>query len=199
MRITKILTIVFFLSSLGVAGYLFQRIRNEVVTRAQMDGLEARIIAKLDKIRRVQKLHYTTQGSYLGEWSALIDFVTHGKVYLTVRREEIITLDYGADSVLVSIDTMGVMSVRDSLFLPHVSAADIAHLQYVPQVAEVKDSVVFMLFVGKMERNGLDLDVLEVKDPTPANPNRRYASPVRSKQPLHFGSRTNVSLAGNWE
>lgn len=196
MRSTRILTIVFLFISLGVAAYLFQSIRSEVIDRAKTDKLEAKVIEKLKMIRRTQRAYRSTYGTYAGEWDSLVHFLKEGMLYTTVRHEEVTTLDYGADQVHIKIDTIGMTPVRDSLFKASVYPNfDPEQLPYVPHVADTK----FSLFIGKIERSGTTVDVIEVKDPAPTNPRRSKDHKARSMKPLHFGSKTSTTLSGNWE
>lgn len=57
----------------------------------------------------------------------------------------------------------------------------------------------FDIYTGYIERGGLKISVIEVKDPAPINPERRESNEAKNRKPLRFGSRTDVSMAGNWE
>jgi len=57
----------------------------------------------------------------------------------------------------------------------------------------------FNIFAGKVDRSGLKVQVIEVKDPKPINPNRSESNDAKTRKPLHFGSRIDISTAGNWE
>jgi hypothetical protein len=57
----------------------------------------------------------------------------------------------------------------------------------------------FDIYVGKVDKSGLQVEVIEVRDPSPDNPARKANSDQKTKQPLHFGSRTDVTTSGNWE
>jgi hypothetical protein len=57
----------------------------------------------------------------------------------------------------------------------------------------------FDIFVGKVDRNGVLVQVIEVKDPDPINKARKESNEQKNRKPLHFGSRTDVSTSGNWE
>ena len=59
--------------------------------------------------------------------------------------------------------------------------------------------LLFDIFVKKIDRNGVMVDVIEVKDPKPINPLRRESNDQKTRKPLRFGSRTDVATAGNWE
>jgi hypothetical protein len=74
------------------------------------------------------------------------------------------------------------------------SEVDLTRLAYKPGT-ETK----FDIFVGKVDRSGIMVDVIEVKDPNPVNPFRSEANDAKNRKPLRFGSRTDVSTSGNWE
>lgn len=57
----------------------------------------------------------------------------------------------------------------------------------------------FEVFVGVVERGGIKVQVIEVKDPKPVNPARKESNEAKNRKPLHFGSRLDVSTSGNWE
>ncbi|NOT77123.1 MAG: hypothetical protein HOP08_19540 [Cyclobacteriaceae bacterium] len=59
--------------------------------------------------------------------------------------------------------------------------------------------LMFDIYVKKIDRNGLMVDVIEVKDPKPINPARKDSNEQKTRKPLRFGSRTDVATAGNWE
>lgn len=84
-----------------------------------------------------------------------------------------------------------LMTIWDYKFKPDV---DLTRLAYKPGT-ETK----FDIFVGKVDRSGVLVDVIEVKDPSPDNPFRSEANDAKNRKPLRFGSRTDVSTSGNWE
>jgi biotin carboxyl carrier protein len=57
----------------------------------------------------------------------------------------------------------------------------------------------FDIFVGKVDKAGVMVQVIEVKDPKPDNPMRKESNEQKPRKPLRFGSRVDVSTAGNWE
>lgn len=57
----------------------------------------------------------------------------------------------------------------------------------------------FDIYVGKVDKNGVAVQVIEVKDPAPINKSRRESNEQKNRKPLHFGSRIDVSTSGNWE
>jgi hypothetical protein len=57
----------------------------------------------------------------------------------------------------------------------------------------------FDIFVGKIDRNGSMVSVIEVRDPAPINPERKASNEAKTRQPLGFGSKMDVNTTGNWE
>ncbi|HNS13678.1 MAG TPA: hypothetical protein PKM97_13790, partial [Bacteroidia bacterium] len=84
-----------------------------------------------------------------------------------------------------------LMTIWDYKFNPD---ADLNRIAFKPGT-ETK----FEIYVGKVDRNGVMVDVIEVKDPTPDNPFRSEANEAKNRKPLRFGSKTDVSTSGNWE
>jgi len=84
-----------------------------------------------------------------------------------------------------------LMTIWDYKFNPE---ADLERISFKPG-SETK----FEIFVGKVDRGGIMVDVIEVKDPSPDNPFRSEANDAKNRKPLRFGSRTDVSTSGNWE
>jgi biotin carboxyl carrier protein len=85
-----------------------------------------------------------------------------------------------------------LMSLTEYIFDPNT---DLTTLGDVPGQAGLK----FEIFAGQVDKSGLKVDVIEVKDPKPINPTRKESNEAKNRKPLHFGSRFDVSTSGNWE
>lgn len=70
--------------------------------------------------------------------------------------------------------------------------ADISTLPLIPERKGKK----FELFAGKVTKGNVIVDVFEARDTDPVNPARRVN---KNENALRVGSRTEVSVAGNWE
>jgi hypothetical protein len=68
---------------------------------------------------------------------------------------------------------------------------DMSRLAYIPGTKKKFD-----IFADQINRSGVWIDVFEVKDINPVNPERRKNS---NEKALRVGSRTDVTIAGNWE
>lgn len=196
MEKTKIISIGFFVLSLVLAGFLGNSIYKSIDDADRIARMEGRIIDKLVMIREAQIAYQAVNGQYTSDWDKLKNFIDSGQFYLTSRIEHIITLDYGADSVYVEIDTLGTVPVMDSLFTADkYPNFDLATLDIVPGTEDIK----FEMWADKIEKSNVRVDVVEVWNPKPVDPRRKEDNESRTKQPLRFGSRTSITTAGNWE
>jgi len=196
MNLTKILTIVLFVVAVGLAYYLFSRIKFAIDEEKRIARHEQVVIAKLSLIREAEIAYLSVKGHYSNNWDSLAKFMQNGTFYITQRSEEIITLPYGADSVILHIDTLGTVPVIDSLFSDSkYPGLNFSMLKYVPET----DNAMFDLFTDEIIKGGVKVNVIEVRDTAPVNPKRNENNDARNKKPLRFGSRTDVTTAGNWE
>lgn len=271
MNLTKILSIVLFVVSIGLAYYLYDSIHSTIEFRESIASTEKEITDKLAVIREAEKAYLEQHGHYTANWDSLINFIENGRVPITLRTEKITALSYGEEKVEVKIDTIGFMPARDRIFrknyntnaasdgtfmgflvkegdfvvkgspayrlrakdrektdvynfieqgtivaLANVKAGDqvtrgqnlISMWDYhlnpdvdVKNLADVPGSEgkKFDIYVGKIDRNGSMVSVIQVTDPAPINPERKASNEARNRQPLGFGSKVDVNTTGNWE
>jgi len=196
MNTTKILTYVFAVVSLALAWFLFGSIKTKIDEADLIARVEARIIDNLQMIRDGQIAFQAVNGRYTPSWEELTAFLDTGNFYITERKETIITMDYGADSVYLEIDTLGTVLVRDSLFTAKKwPNFNLETLMLIPGSNGKK----FVMWADKIEKSGVMVDVVEVRSVAPVNPARKESNKSNIKKPLRFGSRTQVTTAGNWE
>ena len=195
MNTTKILSIVILVIALAL-GYLFSSIKTDIDTTERIAKTEARVINKLKMIREAQVAFQKVNGKYSGNWDELLAFVDTGSFYITNKTEIIIPLDYGADSIYVEIDTIGTVLVKDSIFSPSkFPNFDLATLPLIPGT----DGKRFDMWADKIDKAGVMVDVVEVRDIAPVDPARKESNEITNRKPLRFGSRTNITTSGNWE
>lgn len=193
---TRIVSIAALIVSIVLAVLLYNSIFDSIEESERVEKMEAKVRAKLIMIREAQIAYQAVNGQYTSDWTKLLKFIESGNFYITSRIEHIITLEYGADSVYIEIDTLGTKPVRDSIF----SAAkypkfDLETLAYSPG----DESKKFEMWADKIDKNGVLVDVVEVWNTAPVNPIRKEKNEARTKKPLRFGSRTSVTTTGNWE
>lgn len=85
-----------------------------------------------------------------------------------------------------------LISFSEYIFNPNI---DVRTLSQVPG----NPGTTFRIFAGRVDKGGLKVDVIEVLDPKPINPARKESNEQKARKPLRFGSRLDISTAGNWE
>ena len=196
MNTTKIISLSALVVSILLFAFLGNSIYTSITETERIALAEEKIKDKLKMIREAQIAYQAVNGQYTSDWNKLTNFVDSGKFYITSKIEHIFTLAYGADSVYVEIDTLGTMLVRDSLFsTTKYPNFDLNQLAFVPDMGDAK----FAMWADKIDKSGVQVDVVEVWNTAPVNPNRKEDNEARTKKPLRFGSRTSITTSGNWE
>ncbi|MEM9340264.1 MAG: hypothetical protein AAGA66_16135, partial [Bacteroidota bacterium] len=194
---TRILSIFFFFVAIGLAVYLVWSIRFSISEKERIATMENAIIDQLMMIREAEIAYASVNGRYTSDWDKLISFIDTGKFYLTERTEQVFQLSYGADSISVTIDTLGTVLVKDSLFTTKKWPG--FDLNTVALVPGIEPETKFNLWADRITKGGVEVNVIEVVNPKPVDPDRDEKSDYNTRKPLRFGSRTSVTTAGNWE
>jgi hypothetical protein len=265
--VSKILTGVLLVLSVGMFVYLYGSVEEVIVKRETISRQEALTTARLKLIREAEIVFLSVHGRYTANWDSLANFVNNGRVPIIQRREEIIQKAYGGEDVKVHIDTLGYVPAKERIFKKNytLNASDDGTLvEYKVKVGdramknvkaltlrvmgkpydqpfmengvietlaanpgdEVKkgqmlinyseyvfdintdmsrigykpnSDIKFDIYVGKVDKAGALVQVIEVRDPLPDNPLRKESNDQKARKPLRFGSRVDVSTAGNWE
>jgi hypothetical protein len=194
MNLTKVLSIVFFAIA-SVLGYLLWKGVDDVVEQEKRVALlEAATIEKLEMLRDAQLSYQASNGKYAGTWDSLRTFIETGTIWIVQRTETTKLLDYGAEEINVSYDTIGSIAVMDSLFSP-AKYPDLK-MDLLP-VVPGSGGKQFEFFADKIEKTGgYKVSVFEIRDPSPINPDRRANN---NEKALRVGSRTDASTEGNWK
>jgi hypothetical protein len=193
MTLTRILSIVFLVSALGL-GYLLYKSVDDVMQQEKLiAATEARIIEKLQMLRDAQIAYLASNGQYAGSWDELRKFIQDGKIWIVQRTETTKLLEYGKEEITVTLDTLGSVMVMDSLFNERrYPNFNLENLHIVPGSGGKQ----FEFFADKVERTQRQIPVFEIRDPDPMNPKRRLNNKEKA---LRIGSRTDSSTSGNWE
>ena len=194
MKNLKYYTYGTLLLAAGLAFYLVNSIKFSIDEEARINEAEAKVIEKLKMIRSAQIAFQSVTGQFASELDTLLNFIDSGNIFLIQRREETVLLDYGAEETTLYLDTLGSVTVIDSLFssIPNFVASNLIN---VPGYENVQ----FEIWASKIEKGGVEVDVVEVRNPKPFDPNRKESNEANINKPLRFGSRTSITTAGNWE
>ena len=194
MNLVKILTYVFLVVAIALAAYLVHFIYSDIQMQKRIAEVEAQVVDKLKIIREAEIAYQSVHGQFTSDWDKLIDFMKNGRLYVVEKKEELIPLDYGADSLVIHIDTLDVVSVKDSLF----SVTKYPDLN-IDEIATIPGSgKKFDIFADKITKSGVTVDVVEVKDVDPIDKSRKEDSEIKNRKPLRFGSRSEITTSGNW-
>ncbi|MEQ8359722.1 MAG: hypothetical protein RH860_09565 [Cytophagales bacterium] len=192
MKLIQIISAVFFVIAVALGFLLYKNIEGPITERKQVKRAEARKIDKLKMLREVQKSYLDVHGKYASHWDSLITFVQEDTYYTVEKSEEIFVRQYGGDSIVVNVDTIDAIAVKDLLFpesdFPNFNAET---LPFIPG-----NNKKFKIYADKIEKNNVMVDVFEITDVEPIS----MLSELRSKgEPLRVGSRSEVTTSGNWE
>ncbi len=162
-------------------------------------------VSARDKIfKKTLTVNAVDNGTFMGFQRKVGDYVVKGTKSYRIRREnterveELSFLDKGTISNLANINSgdqvrkgQNLITFWDWQLNPDV---DIKTLSVVPG-----SNKTFDIFVDQIDRSGIKVWVIEVKDPSPINPEGKESNEAKNRKPLRFGSRTDVTTAGNWE
>lgn len=194
MNLTKVLSLVFFAVAAFLGYLLWKGVDDVVEEEKRIARLEAATIEKLEMLRDAQLAYQASNGKYASTWDSLKMFIEDGTIWMVQRTETTKLLDYGAEEINVSYDTLGSVGVMDSLFNERkYPDFNIELLPVVPGSGGKQ----FEFFADKVEKTGGYLvNVFEIRDPSPINPDRRLNN---NEKALKVGSRTDASTEGNWK
>jgi len=194
MNLTKVLSLVFFAVAVFLGYLLWKGVDDVVEEEKRIALLEAATIEKLEMLRDAQLAYQASNGKYASSWDSLKMFIEDGTIWMVQRTETTKLLDYGAEEINVAFDTLGSVSVMDSLFNERkFPDFNIGLLPVVPGSGGKQ----FEFFADKVEKTGGYLvNVFEIRDPSPINPDRRLNN---NEKALKVGSRTDASTEGNWK
>ncbi|MFN4000364.1 hypothetical protein [Algoriphagus sp.] len=194
MNLAKILSVVFFAVAVFLGYLLWKGVDDVVEERKRIALLEAAAIEKLTMLREAQIAYQASNGKYASSWDSLRMFIEGGTIWMVQRTETTKLLDYGAEQITITLDTLGSVGVMDSLFNSRkYPDFNINLLPVVPGTGGKQ----FEFFADKVEKTGGYLvNVFEIRDPAPVNPARRANNKEKA---LRVGSRTDASTEGNWK
>lgn len=166
-----------------------------------------KVVTKLKDIRNAQEAYKTVNGVYAKDFSSLVKFVDTGKYIITQQRDSsFMEFDkaYGIDLLkeVKIIDTLGFVSVRDSLFKTDTRYKTMMDVPGAPgETFEMKADII--------EKSGYRAPVFEAKvaknkilDDQPkdlvARENAQMSVEEVNGSFIKVGSLEEVSTSGNW-
>lgn len=192
-----------------ILGYMIYR---SVTGPIEFDKIKkeryAEVIDRLKDIRNAQEAYRSVNGKYANDFPSLIKFVDTGKYVITTQRDSsYMEFDrtYGIDLLkeVKIIDTLGYVSVKDSLF---AGSDRYKSLMNVPNAA---GNETFTMKADMLEQSGYRAPVFEAKvaknvilSDQPKDLLTRENAQVSVEEvngtEIKVGSLTKVSTSGNW-
>ena len=116
-----IIQIVLWIACIGFGYLIYQSVTGPIEFKKVKQERFAKVVSKLKDIRNAQEAYKTVNGKYANDFKSLISFVESGKYTITQQRDSsYMEMDrtYGIELLkeVKIIDTLGFVSVKDSLF-----------------------------------------------------------------------------------
>ena len=201
--------IVLWIASLFFAYKIYDSINGPIKFNQTKNERYAKVIDRLKDIRRSQIAHKDVKGVFSNNFDSLVKFIDEGYFTLIEKRDSsYMEYDrtYRIDMLreVIVIDTLGTVSVKDSLFK---NTTRYKNMAYIP-IDGVQDSM-FKINAEVINKNGYKVPVFEVKvsknvilfdqDPDLVKQENETVSVAGvNGSEIVLGSLSNVSTNGNW-
>ena len=207
-KIRKITTYILYLFSLVLVYLIYSAIDSPIEFNKIKNERYLKVIDRLKDIRNAQIAYKSVNGIYSDNFDSLISFIDSAKFTIIEKRDSsYMQYDrvYRIDMLreVIVTDTLGFVSVKDSLFKDNLSYKDMA---FVP-IDGVENK--FQLKADIIDKNGYNVPVFEVrvsKDLILYDQNKDLITQEKEivsvdgvNGPfLILGSMSDVSTNGNW-
>ena len=201
--------IVLWIASVFFAYKIYHSINGPIKFNQTKNERYAKVIDRLKDIRKSQIAYKDVKGTFSNNFDSLVKFVDEGYFTLIEKRDSsYMEYDrtYRIDMLreVIVIDTLGTVSVKDSLFRNTNRYQDMA---YIP-IDGVRDSM-FTINAEVINKNGYNVPVFEVKVSKNVILFDQNADLVQQENEtvsvdgvngsaIVLGSLSNVSTNGNW-
>ena len=204
----KITTYVLYFLSLVLVFLIFKSINAPIKFNEVKKERYSKVIERLKDIRNAQIAFKSVNGIYSNDFQELIKFVDSAEFTITQKRDSsYMEYDriYRIDMLreIIVTDTLGFVSVKDSLFANSVDYKDMASvpIQGVESLFSLKADII--------DKNGYNVPVFEVRVPKDIvlfDQNKDLLSQEKETisvdgvngPDIVLGSLTDVSTSGNW-
>jgi len=206
-KMKPIISIVLGLLSVLFAYLIYQSITEPIKFQEVKEERFAEVINTMKDIRLSQEAHKSVRGKYANDFKSLVTFVDAANYTITTQRDSSFLrfnksfgIDMPVDTVI--IDTLGIRSVKDSLFKKDMRFKEMMNVPGVPgKKFEMKADII--------DKGGYKVPVYEVKvaksdiladQPGDLLSRENAQVSVEEVDGTHItvGSLNQVSTSGNW-
>ena len=155
--------IVLWLASIFFAYKIYDSINGPIKFNQVKNERYAKVIDRLKDIRKAQIAHKDVKGVFANNFDSLVKFVDEG-IFTLIEKKDSSYLEYDRTyridmlREVIVIDTLGTVSVKDSLFS---GTERYKKMAYIP-IDGVQDSM-FRIKSEVINKNGYNVPVFEVK------------------------------------
>jgi len=203
-----ILQIVLWIASIVLGYMIYNSVNGPIEFKKVKQERFAKVISNLKDIRNSQEAYKTVNGRYAKDFNTLVSFVESGNYTITQQRDSSYLeydKNFGIDMLreVKIIDTLGTVSVKDSLFKKDDRFKTMMNVPYAAkgEKFEMKSTII--------EKSGYKAPVFEVKvskdvvlhdQPKTllARENVQVNVDEVNGNVIKVGSLTEVSTSGNW-
>ena len=203
-----IIQIVLWIVCIGLAYMIYKSVTGPIEFKRVKQERFAKVISNLKDIRNSQEAYKTVNKRYAKDFQSLISFVDTGKYTITQQRDSSFMrynkdfqIDMPVDTVL--IDTLGFVSVKDSLF------KDDNRYKSMMNVPGAQGGEKFEMKADIIDKSGYRAPVFEAKigksvvlhdQPQTLldRENAQISVEEVNGSEIKVGSLTEVSTSGNW-
>ena len=203
-----IIQIILWVGCIALGYLIYNSITGPIKFKEVKQERFAQVVAKLKDIRNSQEAYKTVNGKYAKDFNALITFIDTGKYVITQQRDSsFMEFDkaYGIDLLkeIKIIDTLGFVSVKDSLFKKDTRYKNMMDVPTAPNGEKFEMKADFVdksgyrapVFEAKVDKNVILYD--QPKELL-ARENSALSVEEVNGPSIYVGSLTEVSTSGNW-
>ncbi|MBQ4914542.1 hypothetical protein J8L85_08855 [Maribacter sp. MMG018] len=203
-----VIQIVLWIACIGLGYLIYNSVTGPIKFNEAKQERFAKVVSRLKDIRNSQEAYKAVNGKYANDFPSLIKFIDTGKYVITQQRDSsFMEFDktYQIDLLkeVKIIDTLGFVSVRDSLFKNDNRYKDLAIVPTAPNGEK------FTMKADIIEKSGYKAPVFEAKvaksvvlydQPKDllARENVQVSVEEINGSEIKVGSLTEVSTSGNW-
>lgn len=203
-----ILQIVLWIICVGLGFLIYRSVTGPIEFKKVKEERFSKVISNLKDIRNSQQAYRSVNGKFANDFKSLVTFVDNGKYTITQQRDSsYMEFDkvYGIDLLIevTIIDTLGFVSVKDSLFKGDDRYKSMMNVPYAQggETFDMKSDIVDKggykapVFEAKVKK---DIILYDQPKDLMARENAQISVEEVNGPEIRVGSLTDVSTNGNW-
>ena len=208
LTMKKVLTAVLWIVSILLGYLIYQSIMAPIEFNKTREERFTAVIERLKEIKVAQEAYKTVNGKYAGDFEGLVQFIDTAEFTITQQRDSsfmrynrVYRIDMQVDTVV--IDTLGLVSIKDSLFKNSMSYKELMNVPHGQngETFELKAEIITKgnfqvpVFMASVKKDVVLYD--QPEDLRLKENNHNSIEEVNGNQ-IVVGSLTEVSTSGNW-